>query len=38
MIYRKVSEEISSNRSIYGKSRIDWKGPEYYGRFWKVPG
>jgi hypothetical protein len=38
VIYRKVSEEIRSNRSIYGKSRMDQKGPEGYGRFRKVPG
>jgi hypothetical protein len=38
VIYRKVSEEIRSNRSIYGKSGMDQKGPEGYGRFRKVPG
>jgi hypothetical protein len=31
VIYRKVSEEIRSNRFIYGS-------PKGYGRFWKVPG
>jgi hypothetical protein len=36
MIYRKVSEEIRSNRSIYEKSGIDQKGPEGSGMLWKV--
>jgi hypothetical protein len=30
VVYRKVSEEMRSNRSIYGKSRIDRKGSERY--------
>jgi hypothetical protein len=41
VIYGKVSKEIRSNRSIYGKSGIDRKvrmGPEGYGRFQKVSG
>jgi hypothetical protein len=33
VIYRKVSEEIRSNQSIYGKSEMDRKGSEGYGRF-----
>jgi hypothetical protein len=36
VIYRKVSEEIRSNRSIYEKSEIDRKGPKGYGRLWKI--
>jgi hypothetical protein len=38
VIYRKVSEEIRSNQSIYGKSKMDRKGLEGYGRLQKVPG
>jgi hypothetical protein len=33
VIYMKVSEEIRSNRSIYGKFGMDRKGPKGYGRF-----
>jgi hypothetical protein len=36
MIYGKVPEEIWSNRSIYGMSGIDQKGPEGSGMLWKV--
>jgi hypothetical protein len=38
VIYRKVSEEIRSKRSIYGKSEMDRKGPDGSGRFQNVPG
>jgi hypothetical protein len=36
VIYRKVSEEIRSNQSIYGKSRMDRKGLDGSGWVWKV--
>jgi hypothetical protein len=41
VIYKKVSEEIRSKRSIYGKSGMDQKGADgsrRYARFQNVPG